>query len=91
MGYILSDKSLALAKGGFYLSPHKTVKASVYPNKLAAQFATILTTAKAFGFDGSDLAPTQVNATEWKQLTNWFAGTKTMAQAFAAIDDSYFD
>jgi alpha-glucoside transport system substrate-binding protein len=91
MSYILSDKSLSLAKGGFYLAPHKTVKTSVYPNKLQAQFATILSSAKAFGFDGSDLAPTQVNATEWKQLTNWFSGTKTMSQAFKAIDDSYFD
>jgi alpha-glucoside transport system substrate-binding protein len=91
MSYILSDKSLSLAKGGFYLAPHKTVKTSVYPNKLQAQFATILTTAKGFGFDGSDLAPTQVNATEWKQLTNWFSGAKTMQQSFAAIDDSYFD
>lgn len=91
MSYLLSDKSLAFAKGGFYLSPHKTVKPTVYPNKLQQQFASILTSAKAFGFDGSDLAPPQVNATEWKQLTNWFAGSRTMSQAFAAIDDSYFD
>jgi hypothetical protein len=45
--------------------------------------------ASGFGFDGSDQAPPQVNKTEWSELTNWFAGKITMAQAFKLIADSY--
>jgi hypothetical protein len=42
-----------------------------------------------FGFDGSDLAPAIVNATEWTELTNWISGKKTQKQAFDAIDASW--
>ena len=30
-----------------------------------------------------------VNATEWKELTNWISGKKTQKQAFDAIDASW--
>jgi carbonic anhydrase len=48
-----------------------------------------LSSAKLFGFDGSDLAPAVVNAAQWKELTNWISGKKTQKQAFDAIDASW--
>ena len=92
MGFILSDKlgqNGTLGIYNSYLSAHKTFPSSLYTNPMTKQIATFLAGAKAFGFDGSDLEPGIVNATEWAELTNWFAGKKTMAKAFDAIDASW--
>ena len=92
MGFILSDKlgqNGMLSKYPSYLSAHKTFPSSLYSNPITKSIAQVLAGAKAFGFDGSDLSPAIVNATEWKELTNWIAGKKTMKQAFAAIDASW--
>ena len=92
MGFILSDKlgqNGTLGIYNSYLSAHKTFPSSLYTNPMTKQIATFLASAKAFGFDGSDLEPGIVNATEWSELTNWFAGKKSMKQAFDAIDASW--
>lgn len=92
LGFILSDK---LGQNGYfdkypsYLSAHKTFPSAGYKNPITKKIAVILSGAKAFGFDGSDLEPAVVNATEWKELTAWIAGKKTMKAAFAAIDASW--
>lgn len=92
MQFILSDK---LGQNGYlekypsFLSAHKTFPSSLYKNPITKSIAQILAGSKAFGFDGSDLSPAVVNATEWKELTNWIAGKKSMKQAFAAIDASW--
>ena len=92
LNFILSDK---LGQGEMlktypsYLSAHKTFPSAGYSNPITKKIAGILATAKLFGFDGSDLAPAVVNATEWKELTNWISGKKTQKQAFAAIDASW--
>ena len=92
LSYILSAQ---LGQNGYldkypsYLSAHKTFPSSGYKNPITKNIAQILAGSKAFGFDGSDLSPAIVNATEWKELTNWVAGKKTMKQAFAAIDASW--
>lgn len=92
MEFILSDK---LGQNGYmasypsYLSAHKTFPASFYTNSILKTIGTTLATAKLFGFDGSDLEPAIVNATEWKELTNWISGKKSMKAAFAAIDASW--
>ena len=92
LNFILSDK---LGQGPMlttypsYLSAHKTFPSAGYQNPITKRIAGILSTAKLFGFDGSDLAPAVVNATEWKELTNWISGKKTQKQAFAAIDASW--
>lgn len=89
--YIMSDKmgthGYAANSSGF-LSPHKTFPVGYFKG-LNRQFATILSTAKGFGFDGSDQAPPQVNKTEWSELTNWFAGKQSMEKTFSLIDASY--
>ena len=92
LGFILSDKlgqGDYLSKYPSYLSAHKTFPSTGYKNPITKNIAQILAGSKAFGFDGSDLSPAIVNATEWKELTNWVAGKKTMKQAFAAIDASW--
>ena len=92
LNFILSDK---LGQGAMlktypsYLSAHKTFPSAGYTNPITKNIAGILATAKLFGFDGSDLAPAVVNATEWKELTNWISGKKTQKEAFAAIDASW--
>ena len=92
MNFILSDK---LGQGAMlktypsYLSAHKTFPNAGYTNPITKNIAGILSSAKLFGFDGSDLAPAVVNATQWKELTNWISGKKTQKQAFAAIDASW--
>ena len=92
LNFILSDK---LGQGPMlttypsYLSAHKTFPSAGYKNPITKNIAGILSTAKLFGFDGSDLAPAVVNATEWKELTNWISGKKTQKQAFDAIDASW--
>jgi len=92
LNFILSDK---LGQGAMlkiypsYLSAHKTFPSAGYANPITKNIAGILATAKLFGFDGSDLAPAVVNATEWKELTNWISGKKTQKEAFAAIDASW--
>ena len=92
MSFILSDK---LGQNGYmadypsYLSAHKTFPSSFYTNSILKTIGVTLATAKLFGFDGSDLEPAIVNATEWKELTNWVAGKKSMTAAFKAIDGSW--
>ena len=92
LSFILSDKlgqGDYLSKYPSYLSAHKTFPSAGYTNPITKKIAIILSGAKAFGFDGSDLEPAVVNATEWKELTAWVAGKKTMKAAFAAIDASW--
>jgi alpha-glucoside transport system substrate-binding protein len=92
LNFILSDKlgqGPMLAKYPSYLSAHKTFPSAGYTNPITKNIAGILSSAKLFGFDGSDLAPAIVNATEWKELTNWISGKKTQKQAFDAIDASW--
>jgi alpha-glucoside transport system substrate-binding protein len=92
LNFILSDKlgqGPMLEKYPSYLSAHKTFPSAGYTNPITKNIAGILSSAKLFGFDGSDLAPAIVNATEWKELTNWISGKKTQKQAFDAIDASW--
>lgn len=92
MNFILSDKlgqGAMFSKYPSYLSAHKTFPSAGYTNPITKNIAGILSSAKLFGFDGSDLAPAVVNATQWKELTNWISGKKTQKQAFAAIDASW--
>ena len=92
LNFILSDK---LGQGTYltdypsYLSAHKTFPSAGYKNPITKKIAGFLSGAKLFGFDGSDLSPVVVNATEWTELTNWISGKKTQKQAFDAIDASW--
>ncbi|MDQ1130083.1 ABC transporter substrate-binding protein [Microbacterium sp. SORGH_AS_0888] len=73
-----------------FLSPHGTFDTSAYTTQFQRKAQELLKEAKVFGFDASDQMPGEVGAgTEWTQLTSWFAGQTTMADAFTAIDASW--
>jgi alpha-glucoside transport system substrate-binding protein len=77
------------SKASGFLSPHKTFNPAYLGTALNQKFQSIFSKATGFGFDGSDQAPPAVNAAEWSELTNWFAGKQTMEQSFAIIDAAY--
>jgi alpha-glucoside transport system substrate-binding protein len=90
--FIMSDKMGThgyASKASGFLSPHKTFNPTYLGSALNKKFQAIFSKATGFGFDGSDQAPPAVNAAEWSELTNWFAGKETMDQAFAIIDAAY--
>ena len=72
-----------------FLSANTEQDLSVY-NDLEKSFVQILQTASPARFDGSDLMPAAVGAgTFWSEGTSAVNGDKTVAEAFAAIDDSW--
>lgn len=78
------------ASQAIFLSPHNEFDTSQYTTEFQKKAQELLAASTLFGFDASDQMPGEVGAgTEWTELTSWFAGQKTMEQAFQAIDDSW--
>jgi len=80
------------ASQAIFLSPHNDFDASQYTTEFQKKAQELLAASAIFGFDASDQMPGEVGAgTEWTELTSWFAGQKTMEQAFDTIDASWPD
>lgn len=80
------------ASQAIFLSPHNDFDTSAYTTEFQKKAQELLAGSEIFGFDASDQMPGEVGAgTEWSELTSWFAGQKTMEQAFQAIDASWPD
>ncbi len=78
------------ASQAIFLSPHNTFDVTKYSSVLQKRAADLLKNSDVFGFDASDQMPAQVGSgTEWKFLTQWFAGQITMDSAFSQIDASW--
>lgn len=78
------------ASQAIFLSPHNDFDSSNYTTEFQKNAQELLKNSTLFGFDASDQMPGEVGAgTEWSELTNWFAGQKTMEQAFKDIDSSW--
>lgn len=78
------------ASQAIFLSPHNDFDTSNYTTEFQKKAQELLAASTLFGFDASDQMPGEVGAgTEWSELTSWFAGQKTMEQAFDAIDASW--
>jgi len=78
------------ANQAIFISPHNEFDTSSYTTQFQEQFAELLSSAEVFGFDASDQMPGEVGAgAEWSELTSWFAGQKTMQQAFQDIDAAW--
>ncbi len=78
------------ASQAIFLSPHNDFDTSNYTTEFQKKAQELLAASTLFGFDASDQMPGEVGAgTEWTELTSWFAGQKTMEQAFEAIDASW--
>ncbi|GAA1935402.1 ABC transporter substrate-binding protein [Microbacterium aoyamense] len=78
------------ASQAIFLSPHNDFDTSNYTTEFQKNAQELLAASTLFGFDASDQMPGEVGAgTEWTELTSWFAGQKSMEQAFEAIDASW--
>jgi alpha-glucoside transport system substrate-binding protein len=78
------------ASQAIFLSPHNTFDVTKYTSVLQKNAQALLKNSTVFGFDASDQMPAQVGSgTEWKFLTQWFAGQITMDNAFQQIDASW--
>ncbi|GAB3602768.1 ABC transporter substrate-binding protein [Microbacterium aureliae] len=78
------------ASQAIFLSPHNEFDTSNYTTEFQKKAQQLLAESTLFGFDASDQMPGEVGAgTEWTELTSWFAGQKSMEQAFQAIDASW--
>lgn len=78
------------ASQAIFLSPHNTFDTTKYTSVLQKNAAELLKNSDVFGFDASDQMPAQVGSgTEWKFLTQWFAGQISMDSAFQQIDASW--
>lgn len=86
------QRAQAARKGGGqsgYLSANLDQDLSVY-NDLERSFVEILQTADPARFDASDLMPAAVGAGSfWTEGTSAVNGDKTVAEAFAAIQESW--
>ena len=80
------------ASQAIFLSPHNDFDTSAYSTEFQRKAQELLAASTLFGFDASDQMPGEVGAgTEWTELTSWFAGQKTMQEAFQTIDASWPD
>lgn len=78
------------ASQAIFLSPHNDFDASNYTTEFQKNAQELLKNSAVFGFDASDQMPGEVGAgAEWSELTSWFAGQKTMEQAFQDIDSAW--
>lgn len=78
------------ASQAIFLSPHNDFDTSFYTTEFQSKAQELLAASTLFGFDASDQMPGEVGAgAEWSELTSWFAGQKTMEQAFQAIDAAW--
>jgi alpha-glucoside transport system substrate-binding protein len=78
------------ASQAIFLSPHNDFDTSFYTTEFQRKAQELLAASTLFGFDASDQMPGEVGSgAEWSELTSWFAGQKTMEQAFQAIDAAW--
>jgi alpha-glucoside transport system substrate-binding protein len=78
------------ASQAIFLSPHNDFDTSFYTTEFQSKAQELLAASTLFGFDASDQMPGEVGSgAEWSELTSWFAGQKTMEQAFQAIDAAW--
>lgn len=78
------------ATQAIFLSPHNDFDTSFYTTEFQRKAQELLAASTLFGFDASDQMPGEVGSgAEWRELTSWFAGQKTMEQAFQAIDAAW--
>lgn len=85
------DAAAIQAKLGGFLSPNKSVDASVYPNEVQKKIADALIAAgDDFRFDMSDQAPQAFGGTpgrgEWKTLQDFLKNPKDVAGAQAKLE-----
>jgi alpha-glucoside transport system substrate-binding protein len=80
----------AWAKGGGWLSPHKTFDNSQYADETTRKVADLAAQADVFRFDASDLMPAVVGAgTFWRAMSEWTSGDKNLDTVLKEVDESW--
>jgi alpha-glucoside transport system substrate-binding protein len=92
MNYLTTPAAQAIwVKRGGALSPDK--KVTDYPDKISADSAKALTSAKIFRFDASDLMPEAMNAAFWKAVLDYANDPTKLDSILTSLDkvqaDSY--
>jgi alpha-glucoside transport system substrate-binding protein len=86
----LTSLGTEAAKSGDYISPHKDIDVSLYPNTIVKGAAEVAYKSSGLLFDGSDAMPASVGSGSfWKQMVSWFAGEESLDKALANIDSSW--
>jgi alpha-glucoside transport system substrate-binding protein len=71
-------------KAGGALSANKNAKS--YPDDIAKRSADLITNAKVFAFDASDLMPTAMNAAFWKSILDYTKDASKLDSILADLD-----
>ena len=78
------------AKSGDYISPHKDIDVSLYPNDIVKGAAEVAYKSSGLLFDGSDAMPASVGAGSfWKEMVAWCSGSESLNTALKNIDQSW--
>jgi alpha-glucoside transport system substrate-binding protein len=89
MDYLITAPPHQILASKNYITPHKGVPLSAYPNPLMQTQATIVTQAKTIRFDGSDLMPASVGTgTFWSGIVDYVNGTD-LDRVLNQIDQSW--
>jgi len=85
MAYLVTaDAQDIWVKHGGALSANK--KAADYPDDISKRSAALLTGAKIFAFDASDLMPQEMNAAFWKGVTDYVKDPSKLESILAGLD-----
>ena len=78
------------AKSGDYISPHKDIDVSLYPNSIIKSAAEVAYKSSGLLFDASDAMPAAVGSgTFWKEMVAWVSGGESLDTALKNIDASW--
>jgi alpha-glucoside transport system substrate-binding protein len=86
---VTADAQDIWVKKGGALSANKN--ATSYPDEIGKRSAQILTDAKTFAFDASDLMPTAMNDAFWRGMVALTNGSKSVDQVLSELDATQAD
>ena len=85
MAYLVTAEAQDIwVKHGGALSANKN--ATSYPDEISKRSAALLTNAKAFAFDASDLMPQEMNAAFWKGIVDYVKDASKLDSILADLD-----
>jgi alpha-glucoside transport system substrate-binding protein len=87
MAYLVTAEAQDIwVKHGGALSANKN--ATSYPDDISKRSAELITNAKTFAFDASDLMPQEMNAAFWKAIVDYVADPSKLDSILASLDET---
>lgn len=87
MAYLVTAEAQDIwVKRGGALSANKN--ATSYPDEISKRSAELLTSAKTFAFDASDLMPQEMNAAFWKAIVDYVKDPSKLDSILAGLDET---